>query len=490
MEQPCDITSLPDNRIAVTTTTGKIMFFKIAMNGFLKLEKELCVSEGCFGIEYVQGQLFVTYVIEDSRIEILDLDGNIVRVIDVNGNGERLFSCPYAICTSVEQEIVYVADWLHWTISVFTANGELIKQIHDEENLAWPRSIVIGYEGRVLVFCGGVQNVCDVDVTSDSVVSVTISKKNATVIGEVNVSDDSFECACFLPQTNEVWVGKSESSHVNVYSYINVEKKQVTLNGCDNIRSHFTLFTIVANYLVASGTDKNCFHCFDVDTLQNAFCDRLKASPNALTAVDGRAFAVALSNGNIQIYSLKNGNPKCLSQFHAGSCLAMASLGTVLFISQARTSVGVLRPKADVKILDMSGNVLKRLENFSRPVFMATNHQDKCVHVSDWFTNRLESLSPSGDGMGVPYRSRDLQYIPQCIAVEKHGGTFMYAGKSVHLHLPLQFPIVLLETDEVVDDPTDMVFCDITQTLFVSSKERKTLDLYKIAGLIPTEQFK
>ena len=121
------------------------------MTDAITKEREIKVDGQCRGIVYSRNQLIVTYR-NPIKIEIIDLQGNVISRIENDKDGNKLFECPRYVCARSDGDTLYVSDWsAHKVVSLSRAGS--IKAIYTDTDLRRPRKVCIDHRGNVYV-CG------------------------------------------------------------------------------------------------------------------------------------------------------------------------------------------------------------------------------------------------------------------------------------------------------------------------------------------------
>ena len=146
---PAGITRLPGEQVAVTMLHQRKIKI-VSTSESLKQVREIAVSGDCYGICYCDGTLIVSYMFP-GKLEILDLDGNVVMVIEKDNDGKQIFNKPNYLTfhqTRIECAI-YVSDYGTNTLTKLSTNGEVLSQINDKK--LNPRGLAVVETGTVVV---------------------------------------------------------------------------------------------------------------------------------------------------------------------------------------------------------------------------------------------------------------------------------------------------------------------------------------------------
>ncbi|XP_052794716.1 E3 ubiquitin-protein ligase TRIM71-like isoform X2 [Mya arenaria] len=151
--QPWDICHLPGDRVAVTMSNKGVQF--LATGGQLAIGDHFEVGGDCRGIAYHEERLIVSFYY--GKVAVLNMNGHVIRQIERDGNGKKLFQCPLYLTLVCEDstDFIYISDQGRNTITKLDMNLNIIKTFQDPA-LKGPRSITA--LGNQLLITGCISN--------------------------------------------------------------------------------------------------------------------------------------------------------------------------------------------------------------------------------------------------------------------------------------------------------------------------------------------
>ena len=158
---PWDVTCIPNVSAAVTLPNDhKVHIFPTdtTTNSWQQQSVTLKVAGLCYGIAYSEGTFVVSFH-SPAKIEIIDMQGNVVKCMQSNLVNHVVFSIPHYICVATDADgrgIIFVSDFDNNTITKLSMTGELVSQIFDKD-LKGPEGFAVTKDGRLVVcsYLGG-----------------------------------------------------------------------------------------------------------------------------------------------------------------------------------------------------------------------------------------------------------------------------------------------------------------------------------------------
>ncbi|WAR16817.1 hypothetical protein MAR_031411 [Mya arenaria] len=159
-----DITTVPSNIVAVTTSSNEIWFLHVSGMGALDLKNEISVKQGCYGIASCGDNLIVSYKHPVPGIEILDQNGNVIKVFDKDNRVDELFQFqfPDYLAVSPDLKTIYISDRKKETLNVFNQEGRTLCVVKGNARY---------HSGNVTVDSAGRMYVCGQYVNTVNLVS-------------------------------------------------------------------------------------------------------------------------------------------------------------------------------------------------------------------------------------------------------------------------------------------------------------------------------
>ncbi|XP_052794718.1 uncharacterized protein LOC128227859 [Mya arenaria] len=183
---PWGICHLPGDRVAVTMTDKGVQF--LATGGQLAIGDHFKVDGDCRGIDYHEERLIVSFY--NGKVAVLNMNGHVIRQIERDGNGNKLFQCPLYLTLVCEDstDFIYISDDRSNTITKLDMNLNITKTFQDPA-LKGPRSITA--LGNQLLITG---------CRSNNIMILDLSTGQMTqLIGKEGIRDPMF-AYCFSQQ--------------------------------------------------------------------------------------------------------------------------------------------------------------------------------------------------------------------------------------------------------------------------------------------------
>ncbi|XP_060593216.1 uncharacterized protein LOC132747740 [Ruditapes philippinarum] len=150
---PRSAASINGTRIAVALPhDGKIKLFDIINSEFIDRKEDIEVEKDCWNLAYSRSQccLYVSYIKPTSKITILNETGKVLRLLDKDCLGNKLFMSPRYIILSLDEESLYVSDAQRDAVIKIHSDGR-IGAVFKDEKLILPQGLAIDEYGTVFV---------------------------------------------------------------------------------------------------------------------------------------------------------------------------------------------------------------------------------------------------------------------------------------------------------------------------------------------------
>ena len=150
--QPADVTQLDnDNDFAVTIPNCIHFFHTTKQKTSIEEQRKMKVNGFCQGIDYSDDKLFVSYPWgETPKIEVMSLQGDVLRCISTDKSGNPLFQRPRYL--TAYSDYIYVSDSEANAVLQLTLQGEVVNTYTDKD-LTNPGGICATGDGCLLI-CG------------------------------------------------------------------------------------------------------------------------------------------------------------------------------------------------------------------------------------------------------------------------------------------------------------------------------------------------
>lgn len=210
-DAPWDVTMVTFHKLVVTLPSAQLIQYFTVDFGVLSKGECLVENGECRGIAHYDGHLVVSYD-KPSKIQILSLDGHVLKSFKQDANGIHMFLCPHYVAISPDGKFIYISDRDTFTITKITFEGEIVASYEDRE-LCSPRGIVAKGDGT-LIICNWRNN--KLHLISSACEKVQILQP---------VSDDVLcpSAVCFCEDLNKLYVSRHwVGAHPNYINNIKV----------------------------------------------------------------------------------------------------------------------------------------------------------------------------------------------------------------------------------------------------------------------------
>ncbi|XP_060604386.1 uncharacterized protein LOC132757198 [Ruditapes philippinarum] len=150
---PSSAVSINGTGIAVALPLhGKIKLFDIIDSDFVDRKEDIKVGKDCCSLAYSKSQccLYMSHYEPTSKITVLNKTGQVVRLLDRDCFGKKLFMDPRFIILSLDEESLYVSDAdRHVVIKIHS--DDRIGAVFRDEKLHRPHGLAIDEHGTVFV---------------------------------------------------------------------------------------------------------------------------------------------------------------------------------------------------------------------------------------------------------------------------------------------------------------------------------------------------
>lgn len=152
---PNDICILNHQTVLVTLPQQKLVQF-IDISPKMILTRRIATDDTCRGLACHGGMIYVVCGgfkgESDGKVCVYSVTGDLVRVIEKNNNGQRIFYSPIAIAVVSDGKMLHITDGQRGIITMTTEN-DVVSVIADKQ-CAWPCGICVDRNDNALVCCG------------------------------------------------------------------------------------------------------------------------------------------------------------------------------------------------------------------------------------------------------------------------------------------------------------------------------------------------
>ncbi|XP_060562994.1 E3 ubiquitin-protein ligase TRIM71-like [Ruditapes philippinarum] len=197
VSNPWDVLMVTRDTLAVTLPEIKTIQFISFSSNSLSMKNKLKVDGKCSGISHHQGKLAVTFL-NPTKLQIMDLKGNIKITVEKDSNGDSIFSKPRYVTTNSHS--IYVSDDGKYAVIWFNWQGEMIGRNVD---IGSPRGISLLDDGSFFVS----------DELTKCIYRASGDCKDRTTILE-NVEDHPY-AVCWCAETSTLYLSTYSNTESN-----------------------------------------------------------------------------------------------------------------------------------------------------------------------------------------------------------------------------------------------------------------------------------
>lgn len=212
---PDDICSINPEEAAVSMTMQKIVQF-INLVPKMSLIRTINTEEHCRGIAYYDGHIYVVcggFKNEGyGKLVIYTISGELVKTIETNNAGQRIFACPIAVAVVSDGKILYVTDGKRGVITLTYGND--VVSVISNKDVSWPCGICVDRSDNALI-CNGM---------SKNVIQMCNLNKIAVVLSQGIKKPRSI---CFDPNNLRIIMTTHRSKFVSVFQLTSPSVQQV-----------------------------------------------------------------------------------------------------------------------------------------------------------------------------------------------------------------------------------------------------------------------
>ena len=199
---PFGICKVTDTQVAVAIQSKqKIVFVETSPS--LRIDRSLKVGGSCLGICYNEGKLVVSY---SDKVEILDLQGTVLRKIETDDKGQKLFNSPYHLAINPYNKLIYVANNGFHNIVCMKLDGTVVAKYTDNE-LQGPWQVITDKTGKVFV--------CD--LSSANVHQITEDCKKVEVLLTKSNGLSKPESIAYSEKDGTLYIGQQDTNDLKVF---------------------------------------------------------------------------------------------------------------------------------------------------------------------------------------------------------------------------------------------------------------------------------
>ncbi|XP_052765074.1 uncharacterized protein LOC128206555 [Mya arenaria] len=155
---PWDVTTLSDNQIAVTYPHVRVIHrLNIDIDGTFIRNKVIKTRSHCYGLVYSNGTFIVSFEEPNSGIEIIDMEGGVVKTLCQQSDNNPMFTSPWFLTFDPDIQAIVVSDCKQNIITSLNLNGDILCRLKDDLALTTPRGVCLDRH-KSLYICGSESN--------------------------------------------------------------------------------------------------------------------------------------------------------------------------------------------------------------------------------------------------------------------------------------------------------------------------------------------
>ena len=201
---PYDVTCYDATNIVTTIPSRKRIKFIAYRNGMLSEDHEIDVDAECYGISHFS-EGFVISFRQPEKVDLIDLQGNVLRSVMSDPTGNPLFIKPNYIDICQSADTIYVSDEELQEVVVMTSEGKVLNRYKES---AWPHGLFVFNDGNFLV---------SMYIGDISVISRECVKQKTVIAKKDNLKWAS--AICYSYKHRKLFVSNENGRYINVYKF-------------------------------------------------------------------------------------------------------------------------------------------------------------------------------------------------------------------------------------------------------------------------------
>lgn len=199
---PKDVTVVNKNLIAVTLPCAFLSMIQIVsrFGPFRwRTSHSLKANGDCYGITSTSDKLIVSFT-APPKLEVLDLQGDLLLTIETNADGQSLFSQPRYLAISQDKKYIYVSDRGNKSLSRIAVSGDKEDVIQISQENGWnisPEGIAVA-DNSVLV--------CDMDSEDGHVYEFQDDLVEEGIVYDIKDGLRYPKTICYSPYQKKVFI--------------------------------------------------------------------------------------------------------------------------------------------------------------------------------------------------------------------------------------------------------------------------------------------
>lgn len=202
--RPFDVTSVNENRVAVTIPSKNLVCLISARNGVLKEERDISVNGTCYGIaHYSDG--FVVSFLHPGKVELIDMRGKVLKSIVSDSSGQSLFQSPQYVDICHSTHVIYVSDSKRQDVISVTPEGEVVGLFKEK---VWPQGLCALNDRKYLV----AMYVGDISVISSEGIKLSTAVRPSNELKWM-------WALCYSYEHRKIFVSSENGRYINIYQF-------------------------------------------------------------------------------------------------------------------------------------------------------------------------------------------------------------------------------------------------------------------------------
>ena len=207
---PYDVSPVSSSSVVITLPKQDQLQFIQVMPSLKKLDRSINVGRKCWGVQVVDGLIYVTChnYPGEGEVIVLDMNGTITHRLGQPDKKPSMFTCPFyiTVCTSTRKIFITDGSTDKATVSCLMSDGTVVYQYNDAE-LIGPRGVCVDGGGNVIV-CGHRSNNVQV-IRADGTKCCTLLTSQDGVLAPYSVA--------YRESDNTIIVGCYDNNNILVY---------------------------------------------------------------------------------------------------------------------------------------------------------------------------------------------------------------------------------------------------------------------------------
>ncbi|XP_053385297.1 uncharacterized protein LOC128550374 [Mercenaria mercenaria] len=202
---PWDVALLPGDQLAVTLP-DEHKIHVLSTTGGLSQIRQMKVGGYCYGLAYSDEKLVVTLHTFPAKVQVLTMEGEVLRTIKFDEAGKSLFVFPWYVTLSKTNKQVYISDADKKDVKCLDMEGE-VKSVYKDSKLSCTYGLVALEDGTIMV--------CSYNSNTIHLVSSDFNKGRIMIQNKDGIQDP--RCLAVDWEQRKLYVGCYQNVNLQVY---------------------------------------------------------------------------------------------------------------------------------------------------------------------------------------------------------------------------------------------------------------------------------